>query len=142
MQYTNFRESKIRICRTATKQQRYFVVLATEDPTGPNRQVLLMQGRQGKERVPLIFGDPDTVRSIIGSCLCRLQEDRLVGVLGFASDPAAQLVRARYLAGELSLQLITKPIAGVELLRGEVFHHVTGPAVVLTQWEPLQVVLG
>jgi hypothetical protein len=141
MQYTNFLESKIRICRTATKQAKSFCILATEEQTGPNNQVLLMTGRQGKERVPLIFGDPDTVRSVIGSVLCRLQEDRLVGVIGFASDHQAQLVRERYLAGELTCSLITRPISGVQLERGEQFLHVTGPAQVLTSWEPLQVVL-
>jgi hypothetical protein len=142
MLYTNFKESKVKIVRSATKQQRYFVVLATEDPTGPNRQVLLMAGRQGREKVPLCYPDPDSVRHIVGSVLCRIRDAELVGVIGFASDEAAQLVRARFLAGELLVSLITKPLAGVELMRGEVFNGVTGPAQILTQWEPLQVVLG
>jgi hypothetical protein len=142
MQYTNFLESKIRICRQATKQQRYFVVLADENPRGENREVLLMAGRQGKSQVPLIYGDPDTVRSIVGSVLCRIRDNELCGVIGFASDPAAQQVRDKYLNGELECSLITKPIAGVQLSRGEQFHHVVGPAVVLTEWSPIQVVLS
>jgi hypothetical protein len=143
MQYTNFRESKIRIVRSATKQQRYFVVLATEDPTGPSNQVLLMQGKTGKrDKVPLLLYDDSSVKNVVGSVLVRVRDNELVGVIGFASDPAAQLVRERYLAGELTCSLITRPISGVQLGRGEVFNGVSGPAQILTQWEPLQVVLS
>jgi hypothetical protein len=142
MQYTDYRESKIRIVRSATKQAKSFAVLADENPTGPSNQVLLMQGKTGKrDTVPLLLYDDSSVKNVVGSVLCRVQEDRLVGVLGFASDPAAQLVRQRYLNGELECSLITKPIAGVQLSHGETFHHVVGPATVLTAWSPIQIVL-
>lgn len=60
---------------------------------------------------------------------------------GFASDQTSQAIRQRYLNGELSVHLVTSPKAGVELKRGENFQGVTGPATILTEWEPLQVVL-
>jgi hypothetical protein len=143
MQYTNFRESKIRIVRSATKQQRYFVVLATEDPTGVNRQCLLMQGKTGKrDTVPLLLYDDSSVKNIVGSVLVRVRDNELCGVIAFASDREAQQVRARYLAGELTCSLITRPISGIQLERGETFLHVIGPAQILTQWEPLQIVLS
>ncbi len=95
-----------------------------------------MDGRQGRDRIPLVLNDDSTVTNIVGSVLCGVQDQRLVGVLGFASDSQAQAIRSRYLNGELSVNLITKPITGVELRVGERF-YVDGPAVVLTQWEPL-----
>ncbi len=130
------------LVRKAAKQSGSFAVLADEQPTGEQRQVLLMQGRQGRDRVPLVLNDDSTVANIIGSVLCRVQDVRLVGVLGFASDSQAQATREQYLAGGLSLHLITNPVAGVELQRGESFHGFAGPAQVLTKWEPLQVVLS
>lgn len=134
--------SNIVIVRKATKQSGSFAVLADEQPSGDQRQVLLMAGRQGRERIPLVLNDDTSVANIVGSVRVRVQEQRLVGVIGFASDPAAQTIRARYLAGELVLHLTTRPIAGIELRKGETFQGVNGPAVVLTAWEPLQAVLG
>lgn len=130
------------IVRKAVKQSKSLAVLATEEPTGEQRQVLLMVGRQGRERIPVVLNDDSTVANIVGSCLVRSQTDRLVGVMGWATDSDAQAARARYEAGELSLHLTTKPITGVELRAGETFQGVTGPAMVLTAWEPLQVVLS
>jgi hypothetical protein len=132
---------QVTIVRKAVRQSKSFVVLADELPTGDNRQVLLMVGRQGRDKVPLVLSDDSTVRHIVGSVMCRIQGQQLVGVVGFASDTQAQEVRDRYTAGKLAANLITNPIAGVELMRGESFHGVTGPAMVLTQWEPIQVVL-
>ena len=131
----------VRIVRKAEKQSGSFAVLATEEPSGPQRQVLLMTGKTGRDKIPLLLGDDSTVANIVGSVMVRTQEQRLVGVIGFASDSEAQAIRARYLAGELKLHLTTRPITGMELRRGESFSGVAGPAVVLTQWEPLQCVL-
>ncbi len=133
--------SDIKIVRKAAKQSGSFAVLATEEPRGDRREVLLMQGKTGREKVPLIYGDDSTVANIVGSVLVRTQAERIVGVIGFASDDAAQSVREQYLAGELSVNLTTRPIAGVELRASESFHGVDGPAMVLTQWEPLQIIL-
>ena len=134
-------ETPIVIARKASKQSGSFAVLATEEPSGPQRQVLLMTGRQGRDRIPLVMGDDSTVANIVGSVLVRAQENRLVGIVGFATDDQAQAVRERYFAGELTLNLVTKPVAGIELHEGETFSGVAGPATVLTQWEPLQCVL-
>ncbi len=141
MEY-QYHETSIVIVRKASKQAGSFAILADEQPSGPQRQVLLMVGRQGRDKIPLVMGDDSTVANIVGSVLVRTQEQRLVGVVGFASDSSAQAIRSRYLAGELALHLTTSPIAGVELRAGERFSGVDGPAVVLTQWEPLQCVLG
>jgi len=100
-----------------------------------------MSGRQGRERIPIVLNSDSSVSNIVGSALARVQGERLVGVLGFASDTAAQATRARYEAGELSLNLITRPISGIELMRGETFLGHIGPATILTQWQPLQIVL-
>ena len=134
--------SDIKIVRKAEKQQGSFAVLATEEPRGERREVLLMTGKIGRDRVPLVLGDDSTVANIVGSVLVRTQSERLAGVLGFASDSHAQAIRDQYLAGELSINLITKPVTGVELRTGENFQGVVGPAVVLTKWEPIQVVLS
>jgi hypothetical protein len=140
MKYHRF--ENVRIVRKASTQKPSFAILANEQPSGPNRQVLLMVGKQGRDKIALLHPDDSSVSHIVGSCLVRVQDQRLVGVLGFASDTAAQAIRQRYLAGELTLELITSPIAGIELKRGESFNGVfDGPAVVLTQWEPLQCVL-
>ena len=128
------------IVRKATKQAGSFAVLATEQLIGG--QVLLMAGRMGRDRIPIVYPDDKSVAHIMGSCLVRTRGQELCGVLGFASDYDAQATRERYLVGELTLQMTTKPIAGVELRRGESFSGVDGPACVVTQWEPLQVVLG
>jgi len=101
-----------------------------------------MVGRQGRERVPVVLESDSSVKNIVGSCLCRTQTDKLVGVMGWATDDEAQAARTLYEAGELILHLITKPITGVELRAGETFQGVAGPAMVLTSWEPLQVVLS
>jgi len=101
----------------------------------------LMVGRQGRERIPVVLESDSSVKNIVGSCLCRTQTDKLIGVMGWATDDDAQAARERYEAGELVLHLITKPISGVELRAGETFQGVAGPAMVLTQWGPLQIVL-
>jgi hypothetical protein len=132
----------VRIVRKAEKQSGSFAVLATEEPTGPQRQVLVMNGKQGRDKIPLVFPDDSSVAHVVGSVLVRVQEQRLVGVVGFAKDEAAQAVRQRYAAGEYKLHLVTSPITGVELRSGERFSGVDGPAVVVTAWEPLQAVLG
>ena len=134
--------SDIKIVRKAEKQKGSFAVLATEEPRGERREVLLMQGKVGRERIPLVLSDDSTVANIVGSVLVRTQADRLVGVVGFASDSRAQAIRDQFLAGALSIDLITSPVTGVELRTGERFYSVDGPAVVLTEWEPLQVVLS
>ncbi len=133
--------SDIKIIRKAERRSGSFAVLATEAPTGEQRQVLLMTGKVGRERLPLVLNDDSTVANIVGSVLVRTQTDRLVGVIGFATDDAAQAVRDQYLAGELTINLTQQPVSGIELRAGERFHGVDGPAVVLTQWEPMQVVL-
>ena len=132
--------SDITIVRKAVTQKGSFAVLATEELKSV--QVLLMQGKQGRDRIPIVYPDDKSVAHIMGSCLVRTRGQELCGVLGFASDHDAQATRERYLAGELTLHLTTKPIAGIELRAGERFHNVDGPATVVTQWEPLQVVLG
>ena len=130
------------LVRRAAKQAKSFAVLATEQPSGERRQVLLMVGKEGREKIPILIGEDASVRNIVGSALVRTQADRLVGVLAFATDSQAQATRDRYERGELILHLITRPIAGVELMHGETLHWVAGPAVVLTRWEPLQIILG
>lgn len=132
----------IAIIRKAEKQSGSYAVLATEEPSGEQRQVLVMDGMTtNRDRIPVLIGDDITVRAIVGSVVIRTQGQQLVGVLGFASDKAAQEVRQRYLAGELTVNLITNPIAGVEISRGQTFRGVDGPAIVLTKWEPLHVAL-
>ena len=134
--------SDITIVRKAVTQKGSFAILATEEPIGPQRQVLLMVGKTGRDKIPLVLGDDSSVSHIVGSVLVRVQDQRLVGVIGFASDHDAQAIRQRYLAGELTLHLTTRPLTGIELRAGESFSGVSGPATVLTQWEPLQCVLG
>lgn len=129
------------IVRKSVKQVGSFAILATEEPTGPQRQVLKMDGRQGRDKVPIVFPDDSSVKNIKGSALLRTRTNELVGVLGFASDADSQAIRAKYLAGEFALHVVTQPIEGLELRAGEVFNQVTGPATILTKWEPLQIVL-
>jgi hypothetical protein len=131
----------VRVVRKAVASGGALLELANEEPTGPNRQVLLMAGREGRDKVPLLVNDDTSVANIVGSVMLRTQGQRLVGILGWATDKRATDVKQRYLAGELVPNLITEPIAGIELRRGEFFGAVDGPAIVLTSWEPLQCVL-
>lgn len=141
MQYMHLESTSIKIVRKAVASGGALVELATEEPTGPNRQVLTMAGREGRDKVPLLVNDDTRVSNIIGSVMLRTQGQRLVGVLGWATDQQATEVKQRYLAGKLTANLISEPIAGIEVRRGESFSGVAGPALVVTQWRALQVLL-
>lgn len=133
---------QIRIVRKAETQKGSFAVLATEAPRGERREVLLMAGMtSARDRIPVLIDGDESVRCIVGSVLLRTQGQQLSGVVGFASDKAAQAIRERYLRGELIPHLVTEPLTGVELSRGQQFQGISGPAQVLTSWRPLQVVL-
>jgi len=134
--------SPITWVRRASKQAKTFAVLADESPSGDNRQVLLMSGRQGRERIPIVLNSDSSVSNIVGSALARVQGERLVGVLAFASDPAAQSTMAEYESGKLQLSLVTKPLTAIELKRGESFLGHNGPCLICTEWSPLQIVLS
>ena len=145
MRYQYYNREALRpiaLVRRAVKQAGSYAILATQEPRGERREVLLMIGREGRERIPIVLENDKSVANVVGSCLARVQGEQLAGVLGFASDTAAQHARQRYTAGELTLNLITNPIAGVELTAYECFHGVDGPALVLTAWSPIQVVLS
>jgi hypothetical protein len=139
MKYHRF--ENVRIVRKASTQKPSFAVLANEEPSGANRQVLLMVGRQGRDKIALVHGDDSTVANVVGSVMLRTQGGELVGIFGFASDASAQQVKRRYQSGELVPNLVSNPIAAVEVPKRQSFNGCDGPAMVVTQWEALQVVL-
>ncbi|MEZ6080817.1 MAG: hypothetical protein R3C56_35635 [Pirellulaceae bacterium] len=117
-------------------------MLATEEPRGERREVLLMQGKVGRERIPLVLSDDSTVANIVGSVLVRTQADRLVGVVGFASDSRAELleISSWTAAPQYRLDHHSRHRSGAAYWRAVLQCGRSRRSA--NQWEPLQVVLS
>ncbi len=137
------------IKRAAVKTKPSQVRLAAEIPFDHHAygKVLLDLGgmrlrEHAKGRVPLVYGDPNTVRSIVGSVLGLVVVERvLYGEVTFASDAKAQEVANDWNAGALShdVSLEFSIDAGKQVGARQSYFGFPGPFQVATEWAPIAV---
>jgi hypothetical protein len=135
------------IQRAASKTKPSQVKLAAELPFEHKeygRTLLLLDGLRmrpySKGRIPLMFGDENTVRGIVGSVLAMTTIERvLYGEVQFASDPDAQAIAQRWNAGELSheVEFEFSIDDGKKVGPDQSFFGFKGPFLVGKTWSPV-----
>ena len=136
--------------KTATRQQpiwrqaQLVRAVTLSDSVGDN---LLMGGivlRQ-KKQLPVIdcaHSRNPSATLIYGSIRnLRIDQNKLVGELRWASDADSQKTRAKYESGLLTLRLDVDVFETATLLRGQQHGPFTGPCSVVARWQPLSVSL-
>jgi hypothetical protein len=123
-------------------------VLRYDDASGTwYPEVLLMEGLQlrgGRTQLPIVDShDRSTTRNVLGSVRnLKVEGSRLVGEAMFARDAESQVAYQKLLDGHLTdFSITATPLEQRAVRQGESVNlleqELNGPAVVVTQWEPV-----
>jgi len=95
-----------------------------------------------KRQMPVLAGPAESVRDIVGSIRnLAIRRGVLCGNLRWCSDSTALATQAKFDSGTLSFRLDVAEWEACILRAGETLSGVTGPARVVSRWQPVSVSL-